>query len=285
VRATVGITADRRAEEQALLLTRAGLDVVLGAALGTVMTTDDGPLRSVTAELIRRPPAYLVADTGIGIRSWVEAARTWGVADDLLGALAAARIAARGPKASGALRSAGLDVWWRAPNEQLAAVIEHVCAQPLAGQRVALQLHGEDEPASIAALQGAGAEVVIVPVYRWTAPADAEPALRLIELTCDGEVAALTFTSAPAVRNLVALARSAGRDGAFLAAVNDHVLVVCIGPVCAEAARAEGFSDPVYPEHWRLGSLVKLVAERLGASTPGSDADQWATSPPSATST
>ena len=281
-RPVVGVTADRRAEEQGLLLTRAGLDVVYGPALATVMTTDDGPLHAATAALIAAPPDYLIADTGIGIRSWVAAAASWGVDDDLLAVLAQARIAARGPKAVGALRIAGLEVWWRAPSEQLAAVIDHVRGEPLDGRRVALQLHGEDEPDAVAALEAAGAEVVTVPVYRWAPPADAEGALRLIARMADGELDALTFTSAPAVRNLAALARRSGQGDAFFEVANADALIACIGPVCSEAARAEGFDAPVHPDHWRLGSLITLVAGHFA----GRLADvQWATNPPSATRT
>ena len=133
VTATVGVTAGRRAEEQALLLERAGLRVVIGPAMGTALTTEDGPLRTVTDALIARPPAYVVADTGIGIRSWLAAAEGWGSRDALLAALARARIACRGPKAQGALRSAGLAIWWQAPGEQLAEVQARLLSEPLAG--------------------------------------------------------------------------------------------------------------------------------------------------------
>ena len=263
----VGVTADRRADEQAVLLERLGLRVVLGPVLGTVMVTEGGPLRDVTASVIAPPPDYVVANTGIGVRSWLAAAESWGQTDALLAALRRARIAARGPKAVGALRSAGLDVWWRAPTEQLGTVIEHLLTQPLAGARIALQLHGEDSPAPIAALEAAGAEVLEIPVYRWTVPADDAPALRLIASTCEGSIDALTFTSAPAVRNLVDLASGVGMAEDLLAALNGPVLVACVGPVCAGAARDEGIVDVAVPEHWRLGALVRLVADELGRRT------------------
>jgi len=164
--ATVGVTADRRADEQGVLLARLGLRVVFGPVLGTVMVTDGGALRDVTAAVIARPPDYLVANTGIGLRSWLAAAESWGQADALLAALRHTRIAARGPKAVGALRSAGLDVWWRAPTEQLGTVIEHLLAQPLPGTRIALQLHGEDSPAPVAALRAGATDVETATVSR-----------------------------------------------------------------------------------------------------------------------
>ena len=128
-----------------------------------------------------------------------------------------------------------------------------------------MQLHGEEEPAFVAALEGAGAEVVEVPVYRWTVPDDRRPALDLARRTCDGEVDALTFTSAPAVHGLFALARATDLGDALVDACNAGVLVACVGPVCGAAATEVGVVDPRWPEHWRLGSLVRLVVDELSS--------------------
>jgi uroporphyrinogen-III synthase len=260
---TVGITADRRSDDQAILLERLGFEVVRGPTLGTLIGPDDDTLRRVTAQLIDRPPDYLLADTGIGIRSWLEAASSWGLEQDLLEALGRARIAVRGPKAAGAVRSAGLETWWKAPSEQLAAVVDRLLEERLEGSRIAVQLHGEDDPRTVATLTAAGATVVSVPIYRWTVPDDSQPALRLIELAIEGGLDAVTFTSAPAVHGLVALARGAGVDDELVAALNGDILVACVGPVCSAAARQEGIDSPVHPQHWRLGSLVRLVEEEL----------------------
>jgi len=138
-----------------------------------------------------------------------------------------------------------------------------VLGEPLAGRRVAVQLHGEDEPALVGALEQAGAEVVEVPVYRWTVPEDRRPALELVTLTCEGGIDALTFTAAPAVHGLFGLARAAGSADALLDACNTRVLVACVGPVCGAAASEEGVTRPRWPEHWRLGAMVKMVADDL----------------------
>ncbi len=264
--ALVGVTAGRRTEEQATLLERAGLRVLIGPSMGTALVTEAGPLRDITEVLIAHPPDYLVADTGIGIRSWLAAAAGWGTEEQLNAALQQARIACRGPKAQGALRSANLTIWWRAPGEQLAEVRDRLLGEDLAQKRVAVQLHGEDEPAFIGALQAAGAEVIEVPVYRWTAPDDRRPALDLVRRTCEGELDAVTFTSAPAVHGLFALARAAELGGALLDACNGGVLVACVGPVCSAAATEEGVVDPRWPEHWRLGSMVRLVVDELSSA-------------------
>jgi uroporphyrinogen-III synthase len=263
VTATVGVTAGRRAEEQALLLERAGLRPVIGPAMGTAFTMEDGPLREVTEALIAGPPDYLVADTGIGIRSWIAAADGWGRREALVAALGTSRIACRGPKAQGALRSAGLPIWWQAPGEQLAEVEGRLLEEALGEAHVAVQLHGEDEPRFIGALTCVGAKVTEVPVYRWTVPDDRRPALNLVTMTCEGAVDALTFTSAPAVHGLFDVARAAGMADALLDACNTRVLVACVGPVCGAAAADEGVTNVRWPEHWRLGALVKMVADAL----------------------
>lgn len=260
---TVGVTADRRSDEQTLMLTRLGVDVIRGPSIRTLPLGDDVRLRALTEKLIADPPDYLVANTGLGMRSWLGLAATWGLDEALRDAFVETRIAARGPKAAAAVGIAGLGVWWRAGSEQLASVGARLLEEPIAGKRVAVQLHRDDRLDLLRTLSDAGAEVVGVPVYRWTLPEDRDPALRLVGMCCEGGVDAVTFTAAPALRNFVRLAEVAGRSGPLLEALNGGMTVACVGPVCAAAAVDEGIAGPVFPDLWRLGSLVRLVSEML----------------------
>lgn len=260
---TVGVTADRRGDEQTAMLTRLGATVVRGPVIRTLPVGEDDHLREITDALIAEPPDYLVANTGLGIRSWMGLAATWGVEADLRRALEGTRIAARGPKAAAAVGIAGLDVWWRAGDEQLTSVGDRLLAEPLAGRRVAVQLHGDRRQGLTRLLEGRGARVLELPVYRWTLPDDTGPALRLIDMVCGGAVDAVTFTAGPAVRNFMALADRTRRGRNVLEALNGGVLVACVGPVCAAAAVEEGVEQPRYPQRWRLGPLVRLVQEEL----------------------
>ena len=265
---TVGITAERRSEDQAVLFRRLGAEVVLGPTMHTTSVPDPDRARAVTEELIARPPEYVVANTGLGIRTWMQLAEGWGMTSALTECLRGSKILARGPKAAGAVTSAGLKVWWRSPSEQLAEVAEHLVQLGVSGTRVAFQLHGADDDVLVPALVSAGAEVVQVLVYEWSRPEgrDASAAVSLIELCCAGEIDAVTFTAGPQVHNMVSLADEHGLAGDLIAAFNrTSPLVACIGPVCASAAREEGIEQLVVPENWRLGSLVKLVAASLRA--------------------
>jgi uroporphyrinogen-III synthase len=60
---------------------------------------------------------------------------------------------------------------------------------------------------------------------------------------------------------------AAGDNARALAqAFNSGVLAACVGPVCAQAARALGIAEPLVPPHPRLGSLVTALTERLGVN-------------------
>ena len=261
----VGVTADRRASEQAELLRRRGAEVMLGPSIETAYLASDDALRAATVALITAPPDYLAATTGIGIRAWLEAAQAWGLGDDLLDALGGARIVARGPKAAATVQAAGLVVWASAANEQMDQLLDHLLAEPLAGARVAVQLYGMPAPEITGALAGAGATVLEVPVYRWRTPDDPAPACRLAQAAVDGRLHAVTFTAAPAAANLFALAAGAGMDGALRDAFNRKgVVAACVGPVCARGAVEAGIAEPLAPAVGRLGLMVRALSECLG---------------------
>jgi uroporphyrinogen-III synthase len=261
---TIGITADRRWQEQADLFTKRGATVLHGPTMRTVDLSQDAALQEITESLISRPPEYLIATTGMGMRLWLGAASSWGLAEALLETLAHARVIARGAKSASAVRSAGLDVWWQAPSERMDDIVSFVAESPASGARLALQLFDPNGHPSTAALAGLVGELVEVPVYRWLLPDDPSAARSLVTAAIERELAAVTFTSQPAVYQLFQLAGELApqlRD-----ALNSDVLPACVGPVCAEAATEEGISRPVWPEPPRLVALVKLVTERLSGA-------------------
>jgi uroporphyrinogen-III synthase len=257
---TVAITADRRRDELAALLERRGSRVVLAPALRIVPLVDDTELHAGTAALVERRPSIVVANTGIGMRGWVEAAEGWGMAEALREALRGAYVVARGAKARGAVRAAGLVEQWSAESECGEEVLAHLLERGLAGERVAVQLHGEDQPEFVGALRRAGADVVAVPVYRWVPPADPATLRRLVDLVIGRGVDAVAFTSAPAVE---ALLRAAGTDAAaLLDALRTRVVAACVGPVTAAPLRQRGVAV-VEPARARLGALAHTLAAEL----------------------
>jgi uroporphyrinogen-III synthase len=262
---TVGVTAARRADELGALLERRGATVVHGPAIRIIPLADDTDLLRETENLVASPADVVVATTGIGFRGWLEAAEGWGLGEQLRTALGKATILARGPKAKGAVRAAGLVEEWSPPSEASAELLEHLLETGVAGKRIAVQLHGEPLRDFVAELRGAGAEVVEVPVYRWTAPADPAPLSRLLDALVAGQLDALTFTSAPAAASVL---RAAGdRLDAALEMLRYRVLVVCVGPITATPLAHAGV-PVIQPARARIGALVRELAVALPVRAP-----------------
>ncbi len=263
----VGVTADRRWEEQARLLADRGAEVLHGPTLRTIDLSQSASLRSATVALADQPPDYLVVTTGMGMKRWLEAAARWDLDHALLAALARARVVARGAKANSAARGAGLDVWWRAPDETMQEIVDHLSVSSVAGARVAVQLFEPEGHPSTEALRALAGEVVEVPVYQWALPGDTAPAERLVDAALAGDLEAVTFTAQPAVHNLFRIA--GGRADALRAAFNTGLVASCVGPVCASAATDEGIEAPIWPDPPRLPAMVRQLTARLSPGEPG----------------
>jgi uroporphyrinogen-III synthase len=259
---TVGVTAARRADELGALLERRGAAVQHAPALRIVPLADDAELLDATKALIGHAPDVVVATTAIGFRGWLEAADGWGYGEELLDRLRAAQVLARGPKVKGAVRAAGLTEEWSPASDSMAEVLDRLLGQDMTGRRVALQLHGEPLPGFVEALRAAGAEVVVVPVYRWMPPEDLAPLDRLIDATVSRSLDAVTFTSAPAGASMLSRAQDRGLLPDLLDALRHDVLAACVGPVTALPLQAHGI-DTVQPARFRLGPLVQSLCQEL----------------------
>lgn len=270
---TVGVTADRRWEEQVELLARRGIAALHGPSIRTLPLTSGPALRVVTQQLVDNPPDYLVANTAIGMRAWFSEADSAGYGDQLIRALHHTTIVARGLKAAGAVHAVGLEVSERAASETLAEVYDLLARRSLPGARIAFQRDGGENQSCIAALRAAGAEVIEIDVYRWRLPENPAPAVRLVEAAIEGRIDAVTFTSAPAVFNLFRIAADAGLDDELRDALAGPVPVVCTGPVSAAAVHDCGIDIAVTPRHARIGPMVHAVARLLAARIRHFDVD------------
>ncbi len=263
---TVGITADRRWEEQAELLQRRGAQVLHGPTIRTLPVGPDEELYDVTELLLMNPPDFVVANTGIGMRAWLAAADSWGFGDALTTMLKDSLVFARGPKASAAMHQSGIGVAARASSERLDELVTLLIEAGVNGRTVAFQRHGDDSPEAVGRLRTAGARIVEIPVYRWILPTDLSPAHNLIDAVLAGSVQALTFTSAPAVRNLFLIACEYGCDAVLLKALNSTVTAMTVGPVCAAAAVDLGIKEPLVPDRFRIGPMIRTLTEALSTS-------------------
>jgi uroporphyrinogen-III synthase len=263
----VAVTSARRAEELSALLCRRGASVTSAAAITMVPLPDDDELRANTEALIARAPDLVVATTGIGLRGWIAAADGWGIATELTTALGTARIVSRGPKATGALRAAGLPEEWSPDSESSREVLHYLLEGGIAGLRIAVQLHGatadwDPFPEFLDELRAAGAEVVPIRVYRWR-PAPRDGAFdQLVVGIAERKFDAVSFTSAPAVAAMLMRAVELGVEDKVLSALRTDVHAMCVGPVTARPLVRLGVPTSA-PERMRLGALARHITDEL----------------------
>jgi uroporphyrinogen-III synthase len=256
---TVAVTAERRAKEQVELLQRRGATVMLVPTV-RAERVDDATVRTATAAVVEQPPDLWVASSAPAVQGWIATAWSWGLGPALVRTLRGATIVARGASTAGALVGEGFDLDWRAGADTLSSLLDRLGERGVAGQRVAVLLHGSDMTWFAEALEQLGAIVTEVPVYRLDAPELDAGLTRLRDAAALRELDAITFTSQAAARNLAAVGGPDLLDR--LEAAN--VVCACVGPVTARAAQAAGLPGVVTAEPARLGSMIGLLAEHLG---------------------
>ncbi|MGC5617110.1 uroporphyrinogen-III synthase [Georgenia sp. Z1491] len=265
---TIVVTADRRANDLAAALGRRGADVRHAAALSMIPTWDDDELRAATERLVARPPDVVVVTTGIGFRAWLEAADAHGLAGRLTAVLSSTRLIARGPKARGAIQAAGLTPDWVTESETSAEITEVLTREGVAGLRIAVQLHGAGADGLDAALAAAGAEVVLLAVYRWGPSPDPRALEDSAHAAASGDVDAVVFTSAPGAEAWLSTAERLPTWEAVEARyASGDLVAAAVGEVTAGPLRARGIT-PLIPDRGRLGALIRGLVAHFSPPSP-----------------
>ncbi|MBM7505050.1 uroporphyrinogen-III synthase [Agromyces aurantiacus] len=259
----IGVTSDRRSGDLIDAFVRRGAQVLHAPTIRMANASSDEPVIADTRTIIAARPDVLLATTAYGVRRWFEVADAAGLGDDLLDALHDTAILVRGPKARGGIRAAGLDDVGMSAEETTESLIDTVLADYPPGLTVAVQLHGYLPPEALDRLRDAHARVLTVEPYRWIDPDFTDERVdRLVEAACTGGLDCITFTSAPAVHALFGAAEARGRYDDLVDAMRGPVVAAAVGPVTAAPLVAVGV-EPVQPERFRMGAMIRLVCEHL----------------------
>lgn len=264
---TVGITADRRSEEQIQLLEDRGATCIHGPMLETQALLADSRTAKATRALIEKPPDVTILSTGIGVRGWFSSADSLLLGNELRLALERSEIYARGPKAHGAAMTAGLDVGASRTWLSLDEIIDDLMSSCEPGMRVAIQLDGDPDALPISRLNDLFAEVIPVPVYQWTLPTNRSPAEDLTVAIANQKIDAVTFTARPAVQNFVSIARDMGLFDRVQLAARTTTALLCVGERTAAAVDEADLYVAGYPERPLLGTMVMMLTEQLEQRT------------------
>jgi uroporphyrinogen-III synthase len=259
----IAILEARLGEQLAGLVAARGGIPVHAPALAEVPDLDAGAIAELVRSLEARPAALVIFQTGVGTRALFNATDGLGLTPGFLAMLAKSTVVARGPKPTAALRSRGVRIDRPAAepyttHEVLAAIGE----LPLGGSRVIVQRYGTANAELDQALAARGAEVVEIPTYRWSLPADTKPLADLIGALERREIDAVAFTNAEQARNLFLISRELKKEQALRAALN-ATLVASIGPVASAALREVKVTVGVEASPPKLGALLTALENLL----------------------
>ncbi len=266
----------RMAAEVATMIERRGGVAIMAPAMREVPLEDNHAALDFADRLLAGESEFevVIFMTGVGTRALFQAMETRHQRAPIAAALAAITTVARGPKAIRALRDLGVEPTivapepntWREVLSALAAQVE------LKGKRVAIQEYGVSNHELTAGLEARGARVTIVPVYRWTLPADRAPLRAALNAIAAGAADVAIFTSSNQVTNVIQLAEAEGiGDGVKRGLA--RMAVGSIGPVCSEQIRNYGLRVDFEPEHSKLGHLVKAAAAQAASILIANRAD------------
>src|ERR1039458_386297 len=253
----------RMAAEVATMIERRGGVAIIAPAMREVPLEDNHAALPIANRLLVGESEFevVIFMTGVGTRALFQAMETRHQRAPIVAALAAIATVARGPEAVRAMRDLGVEPsiavpepnTWREVLSTLASQIE------LKGKRVAIQEYGVSNHELTAGLEARGARVTIVPVYRWTLPADRAPLRAALNAIAAGAADVAIFTSSNQVTNVIQLAEAEGiGDGVKRGFA--RMAVGSIGPVCSEQIRNYGLRVDFEPEDSKLGHLVEAAA-------------------------
>jgi len=195
---------------------------------------------------------WAVFTSANGVRAVLDRMAALGMEPSDLGLV---EVAAIGPATREALEERGIQVSLSPQEYRAEGLVEAFSSLDIRGKRVLLPRAEEARDILPKSLRTLGAEVDVVPAYR-TVP-DTENGQALRALLTQGEVNAITFTSPSTVRNFLAMVGEGAVDAL------SRVVVACIGPVTAEAARDLGIRVDVVAREYTVEGLVNALVESV----------------------
>jgi uroporphyrinogen-III synthase len=173
-------------------------------------------------------------------------------------------IVSRGPKPAAVLREMGVAATVVVPEPNTwQEIVPAVAARP--ERRVTIQEYGRANPALVAAIEGLGATVTPISIYRWALPDDVAPlreaVQRIVTRACD----VVLFTTSIQLTHLLDVAGEMGRAAEVREALARHLAIGSVGPVMDAALADCGLAPDIVPQHPKMAVLVRAAAENAAA--------------------
>ena len=253
----------RMAEEMRRLIERYGGQPLVAPSMQEVPLHNNSEVLQLGETLITGHLDMLILLTGVGTRVMLDVLLTRHDLEQIKRALARTTLLVRGPKPKSVLREFGLTSAIEIPEPNTWRDILDTLdrEKPVDGLRIAVQEYGVTNAELIEGLQRRGAQVTLVPVYRWTLPDDPAPLQRVLDAILIGQVDVLLVTNAVQIDHALQVLAQPSRQDRFRASLS-KLMVASIGPTATERLRSYGLPVDFEPSHPKMGILVKESAER-----------------------
>jgi uroporphyrinogen-III synthase len=265
----------RRATEIAKLIRNYGGEPTVAPALREVPVESNLEALDFAGRLMQGGFDLVIFFTGVGVRRLVEVASVRYDRDRFLEALRRVKVAARGPKPTGALGELGVRVEVSAPEpytwREMIGALDTAFGPSLGGLRGAIQEYGTTNPDFLAALSQRRVQWTRVPVYHWALPNDLEPLKAAVRSIAAGELDVIVFLTGVQATHLFQVAEEMSMTEALRAGMRNMV-VLSIGPSTTEELELHGIHPDFTPSHPKMGLLInrasacaaKLLEEKRG---------------------
>jgi len=252
------------------LLAEQGADVVQCPMLTIHDAPDPAPVEAWIRRAIDQPLDDLVLMTGEGLRRIMKLARTRGLDQALVAALAKSRKFTRGPKPGKALREISLDAQQTTEKPTTEGVIEMLGKLDLKGHRLGLQLYPDkDHSALTGSLSAQGAEVDTVLPYVYDPKAADANIVAAIDDMAEGRIDSIALTNLGQVRRLIEAAKAHGSEAKLHAGL-ERTLIASVGPAVSGELAAHGLRTDIAPaeDAYFMRPLISAMAAALAEKKP-----------------
>ncbi|MHC2711777.1 uroporphyrinogen-III synthase [Bradyrhizobium diazoefficiens] len=252
------------------LLAEQGADVVQCPMFTIHDAPDPAPVEAWIRRAIDRPFDDLVLMTGEGLRRIMKLARTRGLDQALVAALAKSRKFTRGPKPGKALREISLEAQQTTEKPTTEGVIEMLGKLDLKGRRLGLQLYpNKDHSPLTGALSAQGAEVDTVLPYVYDSKAADANIVAAIDDMAEGRIDSIALTNLGQVRRLIEAAKAHGSEAKLRAGL-ERTLIASVGPAVSGELAAHGLRTDIAPaeDAYFMRPLISAMAAALAEKRP-----------------
>lgn len=254
----------RRAVEAGKLIRTYGGEPLTAPAMREIPIQSDGPVIEFVEALMAGAFDLVIFTTGVGVRALIKTISEHMDREKFLQALRSVKVAARGPKSSGALRELGIPVAVVAPEpftwRALVQSMEEKFGYDLNGMNIAIQEYGTSNPELLTVLAEKSVSITRVLVYQWALPEDVQPLREAVIALAHGHVDAVLFMNAGQVAHLFLMAERMGYTDALYEGFRSTV-IGSIGPSTTEGLSMYRLTPDFEPSQSKMGFLIKEIAE------------------------